>query len=50
MNELTADQRARWIDERAYYLAAARGFSPGGELGDWIAAEHDFEATFSAQA
>lgn len=33
-----ADLRAR-IEESAYYRAQQRGFSPGFELDDWIAAE-----------
>jgi Protein of unknown function (DUF2934) len=33
------DDRARRIAEQAYYLAEARGFAPGGELEDWLAAE-----------
>ncbi len=30
---------AQAISEAAYHLAAARGFEPGHELDDWIAAE-----------
>ena len=29
----------RAIAEAAYYLAERRGFAPGGELEDWLAAE-----------
>jgi hypothetical protein len=29
----------RWIAEAAYYRAASRGFEPGGETQDWLAAE-----------
>lgn len=29
----------RRIAEAAYYRAAERGFAPGGELEDWLAAE-----------
>ncbi|MEQ1560715.1 MAG: DUF2934 domain-containing protein [Methyloglobulus sp.] len=34
--------KQRWISDAAYYKAAARGFSPGNELNDWLAAEQDF--------
>jgi hypothetical protein len=37
--ELTEDQRARMVAEQAYLLAQQRGFTPGGELADWLAAE-----------
>jgi Protein of unknown function (DUF2934) len=33
------DVRHRRIAERAYRRAAARGFAPGRELDDWLAAE-----------
>jgi hypothetical protein len=29
----------RWIAEAAYYRAESRGFEPGGEMQDWLAAE-----------
>jgi hypothetical protein len=35
-----AELRAR-IEEAAYYRAQQRGFSPGFELDDWIAAESE---------
>jgi hypothetical protein len=28
------------VADEAYYLAEKRGFQPGGELQDWLAAEH----------
>jgi hypothetical protein len=31
--------RRKMIAEAAYYLAAQRGFAPGHELDDWLAAE-----------
>lgn len=34
--------REQWIAEAAYYKAAARGFTPHGELSDWLAAEQDY--------
>jgi len=35
--------RDRWIAERAYSLAQARGFAPGGELDDWLQAEREYD-------
>ena len=29
----------RWIAEAAYFRAQNRGFEPGGETDDWLAAE-----------
>ncbi|HEY8539086.1 MAG TPA: DUF2934 domain-containing protein [Steroidobacteraceae bacterium] len=37
-------ERHRWISERAYALAEARGFAPGGELDDWLQAEREYES------
>ena len=34
-----ADERIRLIAEAAYYRAEARGFTPGGEVEDWLQAE-----------
>jgi hypothetical protein len=34
----------RLIQEAAYYKAAARGFSPGYEEQDWLAAEEEVKA------
>jgi hypothetical protein len=33
--EVSSEERHRMIAVAAYYLAERRGFSPGGELGDW---------------
>ena len=38
------DDRAKRIAERAYQLAALRGFIPGGEVEDWLAAEREIDA------
>lgn len=35
------DERQRLIAEAAYYRAQARGFAPGYELEDWVAAEQE---------
>ena len=34
----------RWIAEAAYYRAESRGFEPGGETQDWLAAEAEILA------
>lgn len=47
---ITTDvDRTRWISERAYELAQARGFAPGAELDDWLQAEREFETKLGAQ-
>ena len=33
------DEVERMIAEAAYYISAQRGFEPGHELDDWLAAE-----------
>ncbi|HKZ73293.1 MAG TPA: DUF2934 domain-containing protein [Steroidobacteraceae bacterium] len=37
------ETRAAMIAEAAYFRAEKRGFDPGHELGDWLAAEADIE-------
>ena len=34
-----AQNLTKLIEEAAYYKAAQRGFTPGHELDDWVAAE-----------
>jgi Protein of unknown function (DUF2934) len=41
MNEL--DERYRRISELAYYRAQQRGFEPGYEEEDWLAAEREVD-------
>jgi len=36
--------RESMIAESAYYRAERRGFAPGGELDDWLAAEREVDA------
>lgn len=38
------DDRSGWIAQGAYLKAEARGFQPGHELEDWLAAEAEFAA------
>ena len=40
---ISADERRLMICEAAYYRAEHRGFEPGHELEDWIAAEAEIE-------
>jgi DUF2934 family protein len=40
---LEPDERHGRISEAAYYLAERRGFDPGYELDDWLAAESEVE-------
>jgi hypothetical protein len=41
--EITDIARRDMIELAAYYRAAQRGFEPGHELTDWLAAERDVE-------
>jgi hypothetical protein len=38
-----ADERQRKIELAAYYRAERRGFAPGNELEDWLAAEAEVD-------
>ena len=38
---VSATERALMIAHAAYHRAERRGFSPGHELEDWLAAEHE---------
>ncbi len=42
------DARQMMIAEAAYYLAEKRGFTPGGELQDWLDAEAQIETSLRA--
>jgi hypothetical protein len=41
---LAGEDRRRLIAEAAYYRAERRGFAPGQELEDWLAAEIEVDA------
>ena len=41
-------QRQLLIAEAAFFMAQARGFEPGHELDDWLAAERDVDLRLSA--
>ena len=40
------DARRRLVAAEAYFIAERRGFVPGNELGDWVAAEHAVDSRF----
>jgi len=46
---VTPEERYAMIAHAAYLRAAARGFAPGNELDDWLAAEADVEGRFAAR-
>lgn len=41
---MSASEREAWIATSAYYMAEARGFAPGNEIGDWLRAEQQLAA------
>ncbi len=43
------DARNALVREAAYRRAAVRGFEPGHELEDWLAAEHEVDARVFAE-
>jgi hypothetical protein len=43
----TGEARYRWIAHAAYLRAEKRGFEPGREIDDWLAAEAEFAAAFT---
>ncbi|HZP85743.1 MAG TPA: DUF2934 domain-containing protein [Burkholderiales bacterium] len=46
----TNSERREMIAVAAYFLAERRGFAPGGDVEDWIAAEREIEALLSTGA
>ena len=44
---VSADQRRAMIAECAYFRAAARGFSGGDAVADWLASECEVDALLS---
>lgn len=44
------EARYHWIAQAAYLRAEKRGFAPGHEVDDWLAAEADFAAAHPAAA
>ncbi|MDB6090897.1 MAG: hypothetical protein JWN85_3681 [Gammaproteobacteria bacterium] len=47
LHELTAQERHARIAEVAHRNAEQRGFAPGSELEDWLAAEREVDANRS---
>lgn len=47
--EISADARRGMIAEAAYLRAERRGFAPGYELEDWIAAENEVDSLLDAE-
>ncbi len=46
---ISADQRHAMIAKIAYLKAAARGFSGGDPVADWLASERDVDALLSSE-
>jgi len=45
---LTEEERRRMVAEAAYYRALRRGFTAGGEVDDWLAAEREINQKLTA--
>lgn len=45
---VSADERRAMIAQAAYLRAERRGFAPGSEVEDWLAAEADIDALLEA--
>ncbi|MBV6415661.1 MAG: hypothetical protein CMLOHMNK_00174 [Steroidobacteraceae bacterium] len=41
---MSAEQRCVWISRAAYFRAEHRGFEPGHDVEDWLAAEDEIDA------
>lgn len=44
---VSTEERRRMVAEAAYFRAARRDFTPGGEFEDWVAAEAEVERLLS---
>ena len=47
---VTAEVRQVMICEAAYYIAEHRGFEPGHDVDDWLAAEEQIDAALTGPA
>jgi hypothetical protein len=47
---VTAEERYQLIAKAAYHRAEQRGFIPGAELDDWLAAEAEIDGTLGKVA
>lgn len=45
-HSIESERRQAMIAEAAYYFSEHRGFDPGHELDDWLAAENQIDAAF----
>ncbi len=45
---VTQEQRQVMICEAAYYIAEHRGFEPGHDVDDWLAAEQQIDAVLTS--
>jgi len=50
VSSVTAEQRQVMICEAAYYIAEHRGFEPGHDMDDWLAAEQQIDAALTTPA
>jgi hypothetical protein len=46
--QVSEDTRRAMVAESAYLRAERRGFAPGGEVDDWVAAEKEVDALLNA--
>jgi hypothetical protein len=46
--QVSEDTRRAMIAESAYLRAERRGFAPGGEADDWVAAEKEVDSLLNA--
>ena len=46
---MQSSKREQQIAVMAYFKAEQRGFQDGGELGDWLAAEQEFDSAYLAR-
>jgi hypothetical protein len=47
---LSSQDRLRMVESAAYFRAERRGFTPGHEIEDWLAAESEIDALIAAIA
>ena len=48
VRKVTAEDRRQMIAEAAYLRAEQRGFEPGGDVEDWLAAEVEVDTLLAA--
>ena len=45
LERMSTEEIQKLIAEAAYYRAQRRGFTPGGEVDDWLEAEREIEGS-----